>query len=81
MKMQENQLAKPGNQWEGREVCEGSARGKFCETKMETWSCKYGYIFGIYGNFMQVKVTFISKWYLARWLIVLCIISCSGLLL
>ena len=31
MKMQENQSAKPGNQWEGWEVCKGSAKVKFCD--------------------------------------------------
>ena len=33
MKMLENWLAKPGNQWEGWEVCEGSAKVKFL------WHC------------------------------------------
>ena len=42
--MLENWLAKPGNQWEGWEVCEGSAKVKFLSAAMETWSCKYGFI-------------------------------------
>ena len=25
-------------------MCEGSAKVKFCQTKMETRSCKYGFI-------------------------------------
>ena len=29
--MPENWSAKPGNQWEGREVCEGRAMLKFCD--------------------------------------------------
>ena len=29
--MPENQSAKPGNQWEGWEVCEDSAKEKFCD--------------------------------------------------
>ena len=29
--MLENLLAKPGNQWEGWEVCEGIAKVKFCD--------------------------------------------------
>ena len=29
--MLENWSAKPGNQWEGWEVCEGSAKVKFCD--------------------------------------------------
>ena len=29
--MPENWLAKPGNQWEGWEVCEGSAKVRFCD--------------------------------------------------
>ena len=43
--MQEKQSTKPGNQWEGWEVCEGSAKVKFCQAAMETRSCKYGFIF------------------------------------
>ena len=39
MRMQENQSLEHGNQWEGREVCEGGAKVKFCWTKMETQSC------------------------------------------
>ena len=34
----------PGDQWKMREMCEGSAEVKFCQTKMETGSCKYGFI-------------------------------------
>ena len=37
-------LLKSGNQWDGREVCEGGAMVEFCQTKMETQSCKYGFI-------------------------------------
>ena len=29
--MPENQLAGPGNQWKGWEVCEGGAKVKFCD--------------------------------------------------
>ena len=42
--MPENWLAEPGNQWEGWEVCEGSAKVKFSSAVMETQSCKYGFI-------------------------------------
>ena len=31
MKMQENWLVKPGNQWEAWEVYEGGAKVKFCD--------------------------------------------------
>ena len=44
MEMQENWSMKPGNQWENWEVCEGRAKVKFCQTKMETQRCKYGFI-------------------------------------
>ena len=44
MRMQENGLLEPNNQWESWEVCEGSAKVKFCQIKMETQSCKYGFI-------------------------------------
>ena len=29
--MLENRSVKPGNQWEGWKVCEGSAKVKFCD--------------------------------------------------
>ena len=50
MKMQKNWLTKSGNQWEGWEVCEGGTKVKFCQPKMETWSCEYGFILLV--NFM-----------------------------
>ena len=68
MKIPENRSLEPGNQWEGREVCEGRATVEFCQTKMETWSCKYGFIWWhIFGHlFSRSNETFISKWYEER---------------
>ena len=34
----------PGDQWKMREMYGGGAKVKFCQTKMETQSCKYGFI-------------------------------------
>ena len=34
----------PGDQWKMREIYGGGAKVKFCQTKMETWSCEYGFI-------------------------------------
>ena len=34
--MPENRSAKPGNQWEGWEVCEGGAKVKFLSAAMQT---------------------------------------------
>ena len=42
--MLKSQSVKPGNQWEGWEVCEGGAKVKFSSAAMETQSCKYGFI-------------------------------------
>ena len=42
-------------------MCEGGAMVEFCQTKMETRSCKYGFIcWCIFGYFLAGKVRLLS---------------------
>ena len=64
-----------------REIYEGSAKVKFCQTKMETQSCKYGFILLVYlWHFYASKGIIYLEIMLGRYLIMLCIIGCSGLI-
>ena len=60
----------------------GGAKVKFCQTKMETRSCKYGFILFVHlWHFYASKGVIYLKITLEKQLIVLCIIGCSHLLL
>ena len=63
-------------------MCEGGAKVQFCQTKMETQSCKYGFILLVHlWCFYVNKGVIYHEITLQRQLIVLCIIGYSGLLL
>ena len=63
-------------------MCEGSAKVEFCQTKMETRSCKHGFILSVHlWHFYVSKGVIYLEIMLGRQLILLSIIGCSGLLL
>ena len=63
---------------EKAEKCEGGAKVKFCQTKMETQSCKYGFLLLVHlWCFYVSKGVIYLKITLGRQLIVSGIIGCS----